>query len=212
MGIMVIDPGHGGDSRLGGSSPNNARGPSGLLEKTATLEIARRLVPLLEAKHHSAILTRTADVNVGLAARARVARDHKADAFVSIHFNGFNERTQGTETFVHARSGPACTRLAKLVQQFMLSVTQYHDRGVKRAEFGVLNPASHHATTAACLVEVSFMDVPQEDQRLSQSSYLQGIAEGLAQAMDMYATQSLAVAFAAPPPEPPEDGYEEIVR
>jgi len=32
MSIIVIDPGHGGDAKVGGSSPNNARGPSGLLE------------------------------------------------------------------------------------------------------------------------------------------------------------------------------------
>lgn len=212
MSIIVIDPGHGGDAKVGGSSPNNARGPSGLLEKTATLAIARRLVPLLAAQAHTAILTRDGDVNVGLSARAHVARDRRADAFVSIHFNGFNGSTQGTETFVHARSGAASTALAKLVQQFMLAVTQHHDRGVKRAAFGVLNPAQHHAATAACLVEVSFMDVLQEDARLGQAAYQQGIAEGLAQALQMYSTQSFAVDFSAPPAEAPEDGYEEIVR
>ena len=141
MSIIVIDPGHGGEAKVGGSSPNNARGPSGLLEKAATLAIARRLVPVLEAQGHTVILTRDGDVNVGLSARAHVARDRQADAFVSIHFNGFNGRTQGTETFVHARSGAPSTALAKLVQQFMLAVTQ-HTRsrrqasGVRRVESG----------------------------------------------------------------------------
>lgn len=212
MSIIVIDPGHGGSAKVGGSSPNNARGPSGLLEKTVTLAIARRMVPVLEAQGHTAVLTRDDDVNVGLSARAHVARDRKADAFVAIHFNGFNGRTQGTETFVHARSSGPSTTLAKLAQQFLLAVTEYHDRGVKRAEFGVLNPAQHHAATAACLVEVSFMDVPEEDARLGRDAYQQGIAEGLAQALQLYSTQSFAVDFSAPPSEPPEDGYEEIVR
>jgi phosphoserine aminotransferase len=30
---IVIDPGHGGSKTVGGSSPNNATGPTGLLEK-----------------------------------------------------------------------------------------------------------------------------------------------------------------------------------
>ena len=215
MSIIVIDPGHGGDAKVGGSSPNNARGPSGLLEKNVTLAIARRLVPVLQAQGHTAILTRDGDVNIGLSARAHVARERKADAFVSIHFNGFNARSQGTETFVHARSGAPSTALAKLVQQFTLAVTQYTDRGVKRAEFGVLSPVQHHAGTAACLVEVSFMDVAQEDARLGQAAYQQGIAEGLAQALQMYMTHSFAIEFDTQPmevPEAPEDGYEELVR
>jgi len=29
MDVVVIDPGHGGHERVGGSSPNNATGPSG---------------------------------------------------------------------------------------------------------------------------------------------------------------------------------------
>lgn len=212
MSIIVIDPGHGGDAKIGGSSPNNARGPSGLLEKNATLAIARRLVPVLGAQGHTVLLTRDGDVNLGLSARAHVGRDRKADAFVSIHFNGFNGRTQGTETFVHARSSAPSTALAKLVQQFLLAVTEYPDRGVKRAEFGVLSPAQHHAATAACLVEVSFMDVPREDQRLHQDAYQDGIAEGLAAALGAYSQHAFAIDFAAAPADAPEDGYEELVR
>lgn len=184
----------------------------GLLEKTATLGIARRLVPMLQARGHTAILTRDGDVNLGLAARAHVARDHKADAFLAIHFNGFNGHTQGTETFVHTRSSAPSNALAKVVQQFALVVTEHADRGVKRAEFGVLSPAQHHVATAACLVEVSFMDVLQEDQRLHQSAYQEGIAAGLAESLHAYSEQSFAVDFSAAPVDAPEDGYEEFVR
>lgn len=212
MSVIVIDPGHGGDAKVGGSSPNNAKGPSGLLEKNVTLAVARRLAAALEALGHTAVLTRDGDVNLGLSARARIARDRKAEAFVSIHFNGFDSRTQGTETFVHVRSGAASAALARLVQQFTLAVTQHHDRGIKRAEFGVLSPSQHHAATAACLVEVSFMDVPEEDARLGQTAYLQGIAGGLAQAMQMHSVQSFAVAAPAGAEDAPEDGYEEFVR
>ena len=45
MGTIVIDPGHGGDVKVGGSSPNNARGPSGVLEKALTLFARQSPVP-----------------------------------------------------------------------------------------------------------------------------------------------------------------------
>ena len=86
--------------------------------------------------------------------------------------------------------------------------------GVKRARFGVLSPASHHPATAACLVEVSFMDVAQEEQRLAQDAYRQGIAEGLAAAIQAF-TQSGAFGLEMSPADEayePEDGYELIVR
>ena len=43
-GVVVLDPGHGGSRRIGGSSPNNATSASGQLEKTMTLDLAKRLI------------------------------------------------------------------------------------------------------------------------------------------------------------------------
>ena len=40
-GVVVLDPGHGGDSKIGGSSANNATSASGVPEKTMTLELAK---------------------------------------------------------------------------------------------------------------------------------------------------------------------------
>src|SRR3954468_10853030 len=87
---VVIDPGHGGAAPVGGSSPNNATGPNGLLEKDLTLDLGRRVSTLL-APRATVILTRTTDVNLSLADRAKVAHDANADVFLSIHLNGFND-------------------------------------------------------------------------------------------------------------------------
>jgi N-acetylmuramoyl-L-alanine amidase len=218
MSIVVIDPGHGGSKSVGGSSPNNAVSPSGLLEKDLTLDIALRLAPLVEARGHQVFLTRDTDVNAGLSQRAQVARDREAVAFLSIHLNGFDGRVQGTETFVHSNSGEVSTALAKFVQRLVLAVTAHPDRGVKRAGFGVLSPSVHLPSTAACLVELSFMDVPQEERRLTGDSYRQGLAEALDAALGEYLTLGVVrrVRGASddrfePEPEP-EDGFEVIVR
>jgi N-acetylmuramoyl-L-alanine amidase len=108
MAIVVVDPGHGGSAAVGGSSPNNATGPAGTLEKTLTLQIGRRLAVHLSAAGHTAVLTRDADVNLGLTARAEIARARQAALFLSIHLNGdANPAIQGSETWFaqHAQRG-----------------------------------------------------------------------------------------------------------
>src|SRR5215207_10093523 len=104
--VIVLDPGHGGNAAVGGSSPNNATGPNGLLEKNLTLDIARRVASSLAGSDSRVILTRIGDTNLSLAARAEVARANNARLFLSIHFNGFGDaRVDGSEVWLpHAAS------------------------------------------------------------------------------------------------------------
>jgi len=91
--VIVLDPGH------GGSDPG-ARGPGGILEKDVTLTIAQKLKPRLEQEGLTVYLTRDGDTTVPLAERPRIAREKKADVFVSIHANGYKLMSaQGFETF-----------------------------------------------------------------------------------------------------------------
>lgn len=192
MAKIVIDPGHGGTAKIGGSSPNNAKGPTGLLEKTVVLDIALRTARLIEAAGDIAILTRKTDVNIGLADRARAARTVKAPVFVSIHFNGLDGNTQGTETFAHTTHSGASADLCRAIQARLVAATGYKDRnaghpgGVKRGNFGAIAPTSHDKATAAVLVEVAFMDVPGEEARLKTAPYKDKIATALAAGIQDY--------------------------
>lgn len=210
MAKIVLDPGHGGTTKVGGSSPNNAIGPSGLLEKTVTIDVGLRAEAVLKAKGHTVALTRRTDVNVGLADRAKVAKQMKADAFVSIHLNGFNKSTQGTETLCDLNHSPASAALSMSVQKAMLEATGLKDRNngkVKAQSLGVLKPGSHAPNTAVCLVEISFMDVPAEEVRLKTTAYRQAVAEALAKGIDSHlAAGGLETMVPAAPPAA-EDGY-----
>src|SRR5947209_7297249 len=105
MATIVIDPGHGGSSVVGNSSPNNATGPAGTKEKNVTLNIAVRIGDALNGSGHTVLLTRNSDVNLDLKDRAAVAADNNADAFLSVHFNGSTDPTvQGSEAWVHSVS------------------------------------------------------------------------------------------------------------
>lgn len=184
---IVIDPGHGGTEEVGGSSPNNATGPTGLLEKTVTLDVARRI--MTAANDLDVVLTRSTDTNLGLTARAKVAKDLKAPVFVSVHFNGWpTQEVQGTETYVHASGSVDSLRLARTVQAKVLAATGLKDRGLKRAGFAVLAPASHDTATAACLVEISFMTQASEEQRLKTGAYLDKLAHAIAEAVKVHVT------------------------
>lgn len=77
--VVAIDAGH------GGKDPG-AHGPDGLKEKNVTLAIARRLKRMVDDQPHMrGVLTRKGDYYVGLRQRMVIARQNKADFFISVH-------------------------------------------------------------------------------------------------------------------------------
>jgi N-acetylmuramoyl-L-alanine amidase len=113
--VIVIDPGHGGTTTLGGSSSNNATSIGDAngdrtLEKDLTLDLGLRLRDRLESlasneEHLRVIMTRSDDRNLGIAARANVARDNGADIFLSLHFNGnTSAQVYGSETWIRPQN------------------------------------------------------------------------------------------------------------
>ncbi|MGE5568866.1 MAG: N-acetylmuramoyl-L-alanine amidase [Rhodospirillales bacterium] len=91
---VVLDPGHGGHD-------TGTIGPSGLQEKTLVLDVAKRLGELIEKRLGSEVIyTRTDDTFVSLEDRTRIANEHRADLFLSIHANSSRStRISGAETF-----------------------------------------------------------------------------------------------------------------
>lgn len=91
---VVLDPGHGGDD-LG------AQGYAGLLEKDVTLSISQIAKHALERRGISVALTRKGDDFLPLSTRTKIANQHKARVFVSIHANASVRGTnRGVETYV----------------------------------------------------------------------------------------------------------------
>lgn len=187
MVAVVIDPGHGGGPvppKTGGSSWNNATGPNGTLEKTLTLEVGLAAAAALSQAGVACRLTRDKDVNLGIVARAKVAKDLGAAAFVSIHFNAAPSSgppAQGTETWVGTNPSAASLRLAQCVQQRVRGATGLKDRGVKVGNVsGVIKNTNHNPRTAHCLVEVSFIDrQPREEERLLTKAYVDQLGQAV---------------------------------
>jgi N-acetylmuramoyl-L-alanine amidase len=109
LGTIVIDPGHGGTVNMSGSSANNAISKSGVKEKKLTLDFCLTLRDELLRQAANAsqsikvVLTRTTDVNLPGADRARMAFINRAKLFLCLHFNGLADASvRGTETYYRA--------------------------------------------------------------------------------------------------------------
>lgn len=94
LGRVVLDPGHGGHDE-------GTRGPSGLLEKDLVLDVSQRLAAIIEERLGSEVVfTRADDTFIPLERRTKIANEHKADLFLSIHANSSPVRTaSGVETY-----------------------------------------------------------------------------------------------------------------
>jgi N-acetylmuramoyl-L-alanine amidase len=80
---VVIDPGHGGNDH--GAVYETA--DHTVMEKDATLLLAKAVAQQLKARGIAVTLTRNDDTNVSLGERTGLANRIKADAFISIHMN-----------------------------------------------------------------------------------------------------------------------------
>ncbi len=99
--VVAVDAGHGGDD------PGAIGRRFGTQEKLVTLQIARRLKRLIDAQPGMrAVLTRKGDYFVDLRKRMALAREQRADLFVSIHADAFRDkRVRGSSVYVLSQRG-----------------------------------------------------------------------------------------------------------
>lgn len=97
--LVLIDPGHGGEDP-------GAVGKR-TYEKHVVLAIAKRLKSRIDAKPGlRAELTRSGDYYIPLRRRTGLARQRRADLFVSVHADGFKDpRARGASVFALSKGG-----------------------------------------------------------------------------------------------------------
>ena len=93
MSILVIDPGHGGSEA--GACAN------GIKEKDINLEIAKEVAKITRTAGIFTYFTREGDTPVDLGQRCVIAKDRKADLFISIHHNAGGGK--GYEIYHHIK-------------------------------------------------------------------------------------------------------------
>ena len=189
--VIVIDPGHGGTSNAGRSDANHAIGPNGTLEKALTLSLSVKVAEILGQQGYKVVLTRSDDSNLGLPQRAKMGSDNNAEVFLSIHFNGdANNTIQGVETWVHPASGSDSKLFATALVRDIVAASGNKNRGVKSNDWGVLDAGIQSPVTAACLLEVSFLTDPNEENRLIMEDYKNKLAAAIANTIINYINHS----------------------
>jgi len=167
---VFLDPGH------GGSDPG-ALG-DGLKEKDINLSVALKVGSILINHSINVNYSRTTDVFVELADRAKKANSYNADIFVSLHCNAFdNPSAKGVETYSYPNSTNGA-KLARALQNSIISSGVYTaDRGTKTANFAVLRLTN----MPAALVEMGFITNTEDANILKnkQNELAIAIAKGI---------------------------------
>lgn len=98
--VIVIDAGHGGHDP-------GAIGVTGVREKDVVLDTALNLRQALEARGRYRVeLTRDSDIFIPLDDRVRIARDHEADLFLSLHADANqNDSAVGASVYTLSERG-----------------------------------------------------------------------------------------------------------
>lgn len=171
--IIVVDAGH------GGFDPG-AIGVNGLEEKVPNLAIAKEIKTILSAKNHRVLLSRNSDKFYSLQQRVKFAHDKKADLFISIHANSFNNPgTGGVETYYNQGNDIQNRFLAEKIHDKLGRNLGLCDRGIKESNFYVIK----YTKMPSALIEVAFLSNYKEERLLSQKEFQHKaaalIAEGI---------------------------------
>ena len=195
---ICLDPGH------GGKDPGNRSGRQN--EKQYTLALAKELAAQLKKAGFKVSLTRNWDSFVELGERSSAAKRHKADLFVSLHFNGASsgrDEARGAETYALTPAGGSSTAgngvvrgssyagnrfnssnllLAYHIQKSLVAKLGVADRGVRRARFEVLRGA----TMPSVLVEGGFLSHPAESTKIFSATYRREMARAIVEGIQGY--------------------------
>ncbi len=182
---LVLDPGHGGDREVGGSSPNNTSG-GGVLEKDVTLDMARRVRQRL-AGRANVLLTRDSDTNLSLAQRAGFARAVGADLFLSLHCNGHVDPSHDSiEVYVNRDGTESDRAFAADLEAALASAIGAPESDVIQADLGVIKRDRHTPGTIVALVEMFDLTNPARAQAATDVAFLDTVATALAQTLDAH--------------------------
>ncbi len=178
---VFIDAGH------GGTDPG-ALG-YGYRESDLNLQVAKKVESKLKSKGIDVKMSRSSDIFYSLSERAEMANDYGADAFVSIHQNSAEAKSaNGIETYYN-RNKEEDKPLSNDIQTQVISQTGANNRGVKNAEFTVLVKSK----MISALVECGFITNELEVKKLSDSSYQDKLATGIANGIEEYLKSNVII-------------------
>jgi N-acetylmuramoyl-L-alanine amidase len=186
---ICIDAGH-NDSDFDTGAVGN-----GLREQDISFEIGTKLSKLLRQNNFEVIETRPKkflnlgnSVNSSITKRVEISNLNQCDLFISIHCNAGGGI--GTETLIY-KSGGEAEKLARLVQNKIVSSLNTISRGVKEKNIGVLRLTN----CPAILVETAFIDSKSDSilLKIKQNEFADAICSGILKYLEGDENQELSL-------------------
>ncbi|WPC19054.1 N-acetylmuramoyl-L-alanine amidase [Pediococcus inopinatus] len=166
---IVLDPGHGGnDSGALGINQKNE-------EKTYTLKTAKVVKKSLEDQGARVFLTRSTDTYVGLAARANLSNEKKADAFISFHYDSAPENDSGSGDTTYYYHKETSLKLAEMVNTQLKTKISLNNRGVQFGDFEV----TRDNTQPALLIEGGYINTAKDFKQIRTETYRKQVASAV---------------------------------
>ncbi|MGV8981338.1 N-acetylmuramoyl-L-alanine amidase [Clostridium sp.] len=162
---------------------------NGVKAKDVNLSTALKLGNILKTRGINVVYTRDSDsVTWDMLneddVKATIAKNAKADVFLSINTNSYTSNTEvnGIETYY--LSGVSNNKLlASSIQDELIKATQASDRGIKEGSFEILNKIS----CPEVVLELGFLSNPQEAVLLASDKYQNNAAKAIANGLMNYA-------------------------
>ena len=157
--------------------------PNGIKEWSLNDAVRDKVVAELAAYDCKIIHTDNNEGNVdeSLSTRLNAYLNAKVDAFVSIHHNAYNGiwgTATGVEVYIDKKATAEDKRLAECIYTRLVKYTGLKGRGIKKADFYVINQNK----IPAVLVEGGFMDGKHDynviTSEAGQDAYARAVAEG----------------------------------
>lgn len=172
---IVIDAGH------GGKDPGAISSDETIFEKDTALNTALLLRNRLQDAGTNVVLTRDQDIYLSLDERVEISHQHKADAFISLHYDAVEKANtmSGTTTYYQL---DANLELAQTINQYLTKNGPLPNNGVRLADYKVLRTNKQ----PAILLELGYMNHSVDTQHIETLSYQSAVVEAIYQGLREY--------------------------
>jgi N-acetylmuramoyl-L-alanine amidase len=210
-GIIVLDPGHGGND-------TGARSSENMTEKQVTMTFAGLMTQRLK-KAYKVVLTRKDDYQIDVFKRSAIANHLKADLFVSIHTGGsFRSYPKGVSLFYHdnplnhvaafekqaalltesssaikswEQNRPELVGKSRYLTELIRKRLSREDKDLKLTSTGAPLIVMSGIDMPAVLIEIGYITNPLDAKTLSDETSLSEMAHAICDAIDDFFSNEL---------------------
>ncbi|HAM80117.1 N-acetylmuramoyl-L-alanine amidase [Ornithinibacillus bavariensis] len=174
---ILLDPGHGGKDS--GATKDK------IFEKNLALSTAKKVAEKLSQAGASVHYTRENDTFISLENRVKKSNSHQTDAFISLHFDYFNDpEANGVSTYFYNHG--TSKALANEIHSALMDGIPMADRGVRTADYYVLV----NNLKPSVLLELGFMTSPTDFEKIQTEEYQDKVAKAITDGLVNYFNQN----------------------